>query len=215
MPSVVIVHRYPMVRFGLAAMLDRAAGVNLIAHGDTVDAIPRDPAGSPDTDVLVLGADYARDEGVRRLTDEFAGRVAVLTVSDSRHCDRSLLDPRVGVYGCVTADVGPDELAAAVRAVARRRRYVPAAVVRMLHAAGERRSFVLDEARLSPREAQALALIGHGYTHHQVARRMGIAKTTVETYVERIREKLGLGNKAELTFAALSLGLSARPAPSH
>ena len=32
---------------------------------------------------------------------------------------------------------------------------------------------------------------------------MGVSKATVDTYVARIRAKLTLGNKAELTLAAL------------
>lgn len=57
---------------------------------------------------------------------------------------------------------------------------------------------------LSPREEQALDFIARGFTHAQTARRMGVTKATVDTYVERIRAKLQVGNKAELTRAALS-----------
>ena len=46
-------------------------------------------------------------------------------------------------------------------------------------------------------------LIARGYTHAQAATRMGVTKATVDTYVERIRAKLQVGNKAELTRAAL------------
>jgi DNA-binding CsgD family transcriptional regulator len=58
---------------------------------------------------------------------------------------------------------------------------------------------------LSPREEETLDLIARGFTHAQVARRMGISKATVDTYVERIRGKLQVGNKAELTRAAMRL----------
>ncbi|WP_424537102.1 LuxR C-terminal-related transcriptional regulator [Sphaerisporangium viridialbum] len=57
--------------------------------------------------------------------------------------------------------------------------------------------------KLSPREEQALDLIARGFTHAQAATRMGVSKATVDTYVERIRGKLQVGNKAELTRAAL------------
>jgi DNA-binding NarL/FixJ family response regulator len=56
---------------------------------------------------------------------------------------------------------------------------------------------------LSPREEEALGLIARGFTHAQTATRMGVSKATVDTYVERIRTKLQVGNKAELTRAAL------------
>jgi DNA-binding NarL/FixJ family response regulator len=56
---------------------------------------------------------------------------------------------------------------------------------------------------LSAREQETLAYIAHGLTHSQIAARMRVSKATVDTYVARIRGKLGLGNKAELALAAL------------
>lgn len=59
------------------------------------------------------------------------------------------------------------------------------------------------DASLSERERQVLLCIGDGYTHDQTARRLGISTHTVDTYVKRVRSKLGLGNKAELARAAI------------
>jgi DNA-binding NarL/FixJ family response regulator len=56
---------------------------------------------------------------------------------------------------------------------------------------------------LSEREEQVLRHIARGLTHGQIATRLGISPHTVDTYVKRIRAKLGAGNKAELTRAAL------------
>lgn len=56
---------------------------------------------------------------------------------------------------------------------------------------------------LSPRERQVLGHIGIGMTHRQVARALGISQHTVDTYVKRIKGKLGSRNKADLTRAAI------------
>jgi two-component system, NarL family, invasion response regulator UvrY len=56
---------------------------------------------------------------------------------------------------------------------------------------------------LSDREGQVLRQISQGLTHGQIATRLGISPHTVDTYVKRIRAKLGVGNKAELTRVAL------------
>lgn len=58
-------------------------------------------------------------------------------------------------------------------------------------------------SELSPREEQVLAQIAHGLTHSQIARKLGISRHTVDTYVKRIRAKIDAGNKAELTRAAI------------
>jgi DNA-binding NarL/FixJ family response regulator len=65
---------------------------------------------------------------------------------------------------------------------------------------------------LSDRERQVLRQVSQGLTHSQIATRLGISRHTVDTYVKRIRAKLGAGNKAELTRAAL-LGPAVNPAP--
>jgi DNA-binding NarL/FixJ family response regulator len=66
--------------------------------------------------------------------------------------------------------------------------------------------------QLSDREEQVLCQIAHGLTHGQIATRLGISPHTVDTYVKRIRSKLGVGNKAELTRAALLRRPAPRPA---
>jgi DNA-binding NarL/FixJ family response regulator len=58
---------------------------------------------------------------------------------------------------------------------------------------------------LSQRETLVLTLVGDGYTNDQIARRIGISKHTVDTYLRRIRSKLNLGNKAQLARAAMHL----------
>ncbi|MEU3721286.1 helix-turn-helix transcriptional regulator [Streptomyces sp. NPDC031705] len=55
---------------------------------------------------------------------------------------------------------------------------------------------------LSARERETLLLVADGLTRNQAARRIGISPHTVDTYLKRIRAKLGLGNKAELARAA-------------
>jgi len=58
---------------------------------------------------------------------------------------------------------------------------------------------------MSAREQETLSYIARGLTHAQTASRMGITEATVNTHIERIRRKLGLGNKAELTRMAINL----------
>ncbi|WP_227024992.1 helix-turn-helix transcriptional regulator [Streptomyces tsukubensis] len=57
------------------------------------------------------------------------------------------------------------------------------------------------EAELTAREYQVLNHLGAGLTQRQVARRLEISPHTVDTYVKRIRKKIGPGNKAHLAQA--------------
>jgi DNA-binding CsgD family transcriptional regulator len=58
---------------------------------------------------------------------------------------------------------------------------------------------------LSPREREVLIYFAHGLTYRQIARRMGIATNTVDTYMRRIRDKSGVTSSAELVRLAISL----------
>ncbi|MBC6446018.1 helix-turn-helix transcriptional regulator [Actinokineospora xionganensis] len=62
-------------------------------------------------------------------------------------------------------------------------------------------------SNLSSREIDVLKLVARGLTHGQIGRNIGISRHTVDTYIKRIRAKLSVGNKAELTRAALAMGL--------
>jgi DNA-binding CsgD family transcriptional regulator len=63
-----------------------------------------------------------------------------------------------------------------------------------------------DQSGLAPREIETLRWIASGLTHAQIATRMGLSQATVNTYAKRIRAKLNVSNKAELTRMAIELG---------
>jgi len=53
---------------------------------------------------------------------------------------------------------------------------------------------------LSPREREVAVLVGEGYTNKEVAARMGIAVSTVKTYVRLGAAKLGVRGKVGLRW---------------
>jgi DNA-binding NarL/FixJ family response regulator len=140
-----------------------------------------------------------------------AGRVSILAVTGLRPVEPGQAELRAGVVGRIAPDVSEAEFVGAVRTVATGEPYLSLATTRWRPVGVAEVRAPVPEVPLSPRERQVLALIAQGLTHHQIARRMDIAKATVDTYVERIRAKLRLGNKAELTIAAVNLAVPAMP----
>lgn len=61
--------------------------------------------------------------------------------------------------------------------------------------------------QLTPREQEVVVLVARGYTHKQIGTRLGLTKATVDTYVHRVRQKVGSANKAGLTRKAIELQL--------
>jgi DNA-binding NarL/FixJ family response regulator len=58
--------------------------------------------------------------------------------------------------------------------------------------------------RLSPREFEVFCLTGHGYVPKRIADKLKVSVKTIETYRERIREKLGLADGGDLLYHAMS-----------
>ena len=55
----------------------------------------------------------------------------------------------------------------------------------------------------SNRELEIFRLIGQGHTTGQIAKNLNLSVSTVETYRQRLREKLGLKTGAEVTHRAI------------
>lgn len=106
---------------------------------------------------------------------------------------------RVGASGMVGRQSAVETIVDAVRAVAKGGCFWDVVV----EPGSIERSAGDAPVNLSPRELQVLRQVSRGLTHTQIANRLGISRHTVDTYVKRIRSKLGLGNKAELTRAAI------------
>lgn len=64
---------------------------------------------------------------------------------------------------------------------------------------------------LSPREVEVLALAADGLTHEEMARRMFIARTSVERHILNARVKLGGSNCTHAVAIALRLRLLPKP----
>jgi DNA-binding CsgD family transcriptional regulator len=68
-------------------------------------------------------------------------------------------------------------------------------------------------AGLTRRERDVLVMVAQGLTHKQIGTRLSLSKATIDTYIHRVRQKVGSGNKADLTRLAMDLGLI-EPSPS-
>jgi DNA-binding NarL/FixJ family response regulator len=172
----------------------------------TVAAEPRDlrPA-QPPPDVIVFGPSPEAEKSLGPLISELTPLGRVLVISDFAGDQLVAGAIRAGAYGCVARQVDDDELVRAVTTVALGGLHVAPGLAPQLHS--ELRASVSQPLLLARREAETLRLLAAGLTHSQIARRMNLTEATVSTYVKRIRNKLNVGNKADLTRKAIELGL--------
>ncbi|MFN2563447.1 MAG: helix-turn-helix transcriptional regulator, partial [Gemmatimonadaceae bacterium] len=99
----------------------------------------------------------------------------------------------------------------AVRTVARGEVYVRPEAARVLARDVRRKDEHASERarfeRLTARERDVLRLTAEGYTAPQIGERLFISPKTVDTYKQRINEKLGLAHRSDYVKLALRLGL--------
>jgi two-component system, NarL family, response regulator NreC len=98
-----------------------------------------------------------------------------------------------------------------VRAVARGDLYVRPSAARILAKGLTRKDPVQAERdryeMLTDRERNVLRLVAEGYSAPEIGARLFISPKTVDTYKQRINEKLGVAHRADYVKLALKLGL--------
>jgi DNA-binding NarL/FixJ family response regulator len=162
------------------------------------------------TDVSMPGLDGI--EATRRLQMVVPGvRVIILSIHAEASCVRAAF--AAGACGYLTKTSAPEEIEGAVREVLADRFYVSPAVARAAIVTESRTVVSPPPAAgeaLTPRELDVLHLVAEGLGNQQIARRLGVAVTTVRTHLSRLYEKLRLQSRVELAlFAAQAAGATA------
>jgi two-component system, NarL family, nitrate/nitrite response regulator NarL len=203
--QVAIVDDHPVARRGLESILAEAGDIQVSAAVATPAELSlAGPGAGPD--VIMLDLYHDGDEPCLDVIPKLCQDHKVLVVSASGRPADVLGAIRAGACGYVTKLADPLMLVAAVRTVASGGFALSSQLADILRGELARVPAAARAAgtpALSPREEEALDLIARGLTHAQAASRMGVSRATVDTYVERIRAKLHVGNKAELAQAAI------------
>jgi DNA-binding NarL/FixJ family response regulator len=205
--QVAIVDDHPVARRGLQSILAEAGDIQVSAAVATPAELSLTGPGAGHTDVIMLDLYHDGDEPCLDVIAKLRREHKVLVVSASGRPADVLGAIRAGACGYVTKLADPPMLVAAVHTVASGGFAMSSQLADILQGELARAPAVAEAAPDSPalsrREAEALNLIAQGLTHAQAASRMGVSRATVDTYVERIRAKLHVGNKAELARAAI------------
>jgi DNA-binding NarL/FixJ family response regulator len=214
---VVLVDDHAIVRTGLKAVLGAARDIDVVgeaAGGHEAIAL----LATTGADVVVMDLSMADGDGItatRAITSgkEQHARVLVLTMhAEEAYLERVL---EAGASGYLVKNTADRELVDAVRAVARGDVWVRPAAARVLAQGARRREeHATDRARyerLTDRERAVMRLIAEGYTAPEIGEQLAISPKTVDTYKQRVNDKLGLNHRADYVKLALKLGLLQTP----
>jgi DNA-binding NarL/FixJ family response regulator len=213
---VVLVDDHAIVRTGLKAVLADAPEIDVVGEAsggnEAVDLLTRIAA-----DVVVMDLSMSDGDGLTA-TREIMGagdgtRVLVLTM----HAEEAYLEAvlEAGASGYLGKADADRDLVEAVHAVARGEIFVQPSAARVLAQGARRRDEQATERaryeRLTDREREVMRLIAEGYTAPEIGEQLAISPKTVDTYKQRVNDKLGLTHRADYVKLALKLGLLQAP----
>lgn len=228
---VLIVDDHAMLRAGFRTILDLQPDIEVVGEAGTgSEAV--DLAGSLLPDVITMDVQMPDMDGLeatRRITADgrIRSSIAIVTTFDRDDYLFDALD--AGASGFLLKNAGPEELVAAVRALAAGDGMLAPEVTRRVlqrfaaqpaappsgldtHAATVTGSTALPSAELpeplTEREAEVLRLVAEAWSNAEIAAELFIGEATVKTHVSRILQKLGARDRVQAVVLAHRLGLA-------
>lgn len=199
--KVLIVDDHPLMREGIAAVLEREADMQLVAEaGNGREAIERFAEHRPD--VTLMDLQMPEMDGVAATVAIRAewpeARIVMLTTyRGDTQARRSL---QAGASGYLLKSMIRNELLAAIRSVHAARRWIPNEV------AAELAAHLTDEA-LSLRELDVLKAVAAGNSNRRVASELGVTEDTIKSHMKSIMSKLAARDRTHAVMIAVRRGI--------
>jgi two-component system, NarL family, response regulator NreC len=201
MIDVMIADDHPAFREGIRPRLDRQQDIRIVREASDGPELFALLSENPPPDVLLLDISMPGFEVLRaipRLRVRYPQmKILIVTAHDDEARIRQLID--AGVDGYLIKDEDMDTYVRAVRDVAAGKKYF------------SQRTFevAIDSANSSmpsPRELEILALVAQDVTTDEIARRLLISSSTVNTHIARVFRKLGVNSRAAAVAKVVQLG---------
>ncbi|MEU4241325.1 response regulator transcription factor [Actinoplanes sp. NPDC026619] len=209
---VLIADDQELVRAGFSMIIDSRPDLEVVGEaGDGVEAVALAKSLRPD--VVLMDVRMPRMDGIEATRQLAAlgnpARVVILTTFDLDEPVFAAL--RAGASGFLLKDTRPDDLAAAIRVVARGEALLAPTVTRRLldRFAGELPGGAAPPALdpLSDREVEVLTLVARALSNDEIAERLTLSRATVKTHLSAILSKLGLRDRVQAAVLAYECGL--------
>ncbi|MGJ4881949.1 MULTISPECIES: response regulator transcription factor [unclassified Bradyrhizobium] len=204
---VLIVDDHPIVASGCRALLSTDPDLELLEAADAESGEASFIARRPDVCVVdinlptVSGFELAR----RILAHDANARLIMFSMNDDPVFAARAID--IGAKGYVSKSGDPNDLAEAIREVARGGSYLPPAIARSIAFAG---AAVAQSplAKLTSRELEILRLLSAGKSLSEIAWLIHSSYKTVANTSSIIRQKLGVRTSGELVRLAIENGVA-------
>jgi DNA-binding NarL/FixJ family response regulator len=197
---ILVVDDHPVLREGLAAMIESQPDMTLIAEAaNGRDAIDSFEAYLPDVTIMDLRLpDMNGIEAITSIRQSHPeARVIVLTTYlGDVQAGRALI---AGAHAFLLKATLRTDLLDTIRAVHKGQRRVPPEV------ASEMAEYAADDS-LTPREVEVLEQVASGNSNKMVADRLNISEDTVKAHMRSVLSKLGANDRTHAVTIALRRG---------
>lgn len=204
MIKVLIVDDHALVRMGIRRLLEDLPDVEVVADAESGElALALVKSHKPDVVLLDMKMPGIDGWEVTRRLKKSNPQVKVIAVT------AMCADPiptrvlQLGAMGYLTKESGAEEMAAAIRKVARGEKYLSAEIAQQMAINSLEAPQDSPFDLLSEREMQVMLMITSGMTVQDIADRLFLSSKTINGYHYRMFEKLGIKNDVELTFLAM------------
>lgn len=199
--TILIADDHPMVRDGLAAMVESEDRFCLVAQASNgYEAVEAYSKFRPDVVLLDLRMPKCNGvEAVKRILQINVGAQIVILTSYEGEED-IFTSLRAGARSYVLKEASRAELAHCIFLAAQGRRYLPECVAANL---ADR----IDRDQLSPREIDVLRRVAGGNRNKVIGAAMKISESTVKFHVRNIFSKLKAENRLQAVTTAVSRGV--------
>ena len=213
--TILLVDDHALVRSGVRAYLETQPELVVVAEASSgQEAMQLAAEYAPDVvlmDLVMPGMDGV--EATRRVR-EISPRTQVVVLT-SFHEDTHIFPAiKAGAISYLLKDIGPTELAEAIRAAARGEAIIhPKVAARLMQELrGNRTQTINPYTELSEREQEVLRLIAEGMSNTEMAEKLVLSEKTIKSHVSNILNKLHLADRTQAAVFAWREGV-VRKAP--
>ena len=199
--SVLVVDDHPIMRLGLAAIINAQNDMKVCAHAGTgEEGVEMFKKHRPDITLMDLrlpkmsGLEALR--AIRRI-DPHARSIVVTTYEGDEDIHQAL---EAGARSYIIKGMPHEALVSALRRVQAGGRFLPPPVTQAL-------SSRLPNSELSAREREVLTLIAGGKSNKEIATELGITESTVKCHVSVILMRLNVSDRTQAVVSAIQRGL--------
>jgi len=200
--KVVIADDHPVVRQGLAVLLDVQDDIELVGEAsDGQAAVQLTLQQVPDVLLLDLKLPGLDGLGVLNELRAHGAPTRVLVLTSAAGPTGPALAIQAGAAGFLYKDVDPDALVRAIRSVHDGHTVLASDAAGLVAARPGADSRGIRA--LTPREREVLALLADGHSNREIARLLSVSEKTVKTHVSAILAKLGVADRTQAALLAV------------